>query len=129
MSENTEFLLKDLQSVEGLEDLTGVEGVSDFDSAKYLNTKEAVAAYLSFAAQSGDAEHLKAAMKTAARAEKMAKIAADAGVTREGAYKALKPGTKTQLQTALAILDALGMTIKIVPKESLARDNSYALAA
>ena len=91
--------------------------LEEFDPAEYLTTKETIAAYLSSAAQSGNAEHLKAAMNTAARAGTMAKIAADAGVTREGAYKALKPGTKTQLQTALAILDALGMTIKIVPKE------------
>jgi probable addiction module antidote protein len=126
MSDNTEFVL---QSVEGLDDLEGVEGVSDFDSAMHLKTKEAIAAYLSFAAQSGDAEHLKAAMKTAARAESMAKLAEAAGITREGAYKSLKPGTKTQLQTAMAMLDALGMTIKVVTKESLAHDNSYALAA
>lgn len=129
MSKRTELPLKGLEGVEGLDDLEGIEGVGDFDSAKYLGSKEAIAAYLSFAAQSGDAEHLKAAMKTAARAEKMAKIAANAGVTREGAYKALRPGTKTQLQTALAILDALGMAITVVPKESLAHDNSYAQVA
>jgi len=129
VSKRTELPLKGLEGVEGLDDLEGIEGVGDFDSAKYLGSKEAIAAYLSFAAQSGDAEHLKAAMKTAARAEKMAKIAANAGVTREGAYKALRPGTKTQLQTALAILDALGMAITVVPKESLAHDNSYAQVA
>lgn len=129
MNKSTELPMKCLEGVEGLDDLEGVEGVGDFDSAKYLDSKEAIAAYLSFAAQSGDAEHLKAAMKTAARAEKMARIAANAGVTREGAYKALKPGTKTQLQTALAILDALGMAITVVPKESLAHDNSYAQIA
>jgi probable addiction module antidote protein len=129
MRENTEFLLKDLESVEGLDDLEGIEGIRDFDSAEYLTTKEAIAAYLSFAARSGDVEHLKAAMKTAARAEKMANIAAGAGITREGAYKALKPGSKPQMQTILGLLDALGMAIQIVPKESLADDNSYALAA
>lgn len=103
--------------------------LEEFDSAEYLNTKESIAAYLSFAAQSGNAEHFKAAIKTAARAEKMAKLAENAGITREGAYKSLKPGTKTQLQTAMSILDALGMAVKIVPKESLADDNSYALVA
>lgn len=125
MSKKTEAL-RELESI-GLSEAD--LGLEEFDSAEYLTTKEAIAAFLSSAAQSGDAEHLKAAMKTAARAEKMSKIAADAGVTREGAYKALKPGTKTQLQTALAILDALGMAIKVVPKESLAHDNSYAVAA
>ncbi len=129
MSENTEFLPKFLESVEGLSDLEGIEGVSDFDSANYLKTKESIAAYLSFAAQSGDAEHLKTAIRTAARAVSMAKLAEAAGITREGAYKSLKPGTKTQLATAMAMLDALGMSIKIVPKESLAHDKDDALAA
>ena len=101
--------------------------LEEFDSAEYLNTKESIAAYLSFAAQSGNAEHFKAAMKIAARAERMSKLAEHAGITREGAYKSLKPGTKTQLQTAMSILDALGMAVKIVPKESLADDNSHAL--
>lgn len=126
MRKNTKAMLSDLDSVEGLDDLEGIEGVSDFDAAEYLKTKESIAAYLSFAAQSGDAEHLKAAMKTAARAESMAKIAASAGITREGAYKSLKPGTKTQLATAMAMLDALGMAMKIVPKEAL-DDDSHAL--
>lgn len=103
--------------------------LEEFDSAEYLNTQASIAAYLSFAAQSGNAEHFKAAIKTAARAQKMAKIAEHAGITREGTYKSLKPGTKTQLQTALSILDALGMAVQIVPKESLADDNNYAVAA
>ena len=110
-------------------DLTEVDlQLEELDSAEYLNTKESIAAYLSFAAQSVNAEHFKAAIRTAARAEKMAKLAEN-GITREGAYKSLKPGTKTQLQTAMAILDALGMAVKIVPKDSLADDHSYTLAA
>lgn len=128
MSNHTEALLTDLDSVEGLVDLEGIEGVSDFDSAKYLKTKLSIAAYLSFAAQSGDAENLKAAMKTAARAESMAKIVESAGITREGAYKSLKPDTKNQLATAMAMLDALGMAMKIVLKEAL-DNNSYAITA
>ncbi len=128
MSKHTEAPLTNLDSLEGLDDLEGIEGVSDFDSAEYLKTKESIAAYLSFAAQSGDAEHLKSAMKTAARAESMAKIAKSAGITREGAYKSLKPGTKTQLATAMAMLDALGMAMMIVPKELL-DDDTRAIAA
>jgi len=98
--------------------------LEEFDSAEYLDTKESIAAYLSFAAQSGNAEHFKAAIKTATRAERMAKLAEAAGITREGAYKSLKSGTKTQLQTAMSILDALGMAVKIVPKESLDDDGA-----
>lgn len=127
MSENKESLLEDLESVARLEDLEGIEDISDFDSAEYLNTKEAIAAYLSFAAQSGDTEHFKEALKTAARAEEMANIAADSGITRNDAYEELKLGCKLQMQTIMSILDALGMTIQIVPKAGLAHnDNSYA---
>jgi probable addiction module antidote protein len=126
MSENNEFLLKDLKSVEGLDDLEGVEGVSDFDSAKHLKTKEAIAAYLSFAAQSGDTEHFKSALKTAAHAAEMGNLAANAAITRKSAYTALKPGSRPQMQTILGLLDALGMTIQIVPKETL--KNSHGTA-
>jgi DNA-binding phage protein len=59
----------------------------------------------------------------------MAHIAAEAGITREGAYKSLKPGTKTQMATIMGILDALGMSLAVVPKNAGARDESKALAA
>lgn len=120
MSENTEFLLEDLEGIEGLE---------EFDAAEHLDTPEAIAAFLSSAFALGDIEHFKQAMKTAARAEGMAKIAASAGVTREGAYKALRKGSKPQINTIVGLLDALGMAFQIVPKSALAHDNSYALAA
>ena len=99
MNEGTEFLL------DGLE---GIEDLKEFDAAEHLTTKEVLAAYLSFAFRSGDIEHFKEAIKTAVPAEKMSKIAAYAGITREGAYKALKPGSKPQMQTIIGLLDALG---------------------
>src|SRR5690242_15054130 len=91
--------------------------LEDFDSAEFLTSKEAIAAYLQHAFASGDMEHFKQAIKTARRAEKMSKIAADAGITREGAYKALRKGTEPKMQTILGLLDALGMAFQIVPKE------------
>lgn len=115
---NNEFLLDDLE---------GIESLKEFDAAEHLTTKEAIAAYLNSALASGDIEHFKDAMKTAARAERMAKIAEAAGISREGAYKALKVGSKPQMSTILGLLNALGMTIKVVPKA--ADDNSYAQAA
>ncbi len=117
MSENREYVLDGL---EGLEDL------KEFDAAEHLTSTEAIAAYLSSALASGDIEHFKQAMKTAARAEKMAKIAEAAGITREGAYKALRTGSKPQMSTILALLNALGMTLKVVPMA--ADDNNQAIA-
>lgn len=118
MGDNNEFLL------DGLEDL---EELKEFDAAEHLTTTEAIAAYLSSALASGDIEHFKKAIKTAARAQKMAKIAEAAGITREGAYKALRTGSKPQMSTILGLLNALGMTIKVVPMA--ADDDSYVLAA
>ncbi|WP_373991688.1 addiction module antidote protein [Duganella sp. BuS-21] len=108
--------------------LKGVAGIKAFDPAKHLNSKEAIAAFLSFAVRSGDVEHFKEAIKIAARAENMSRIAESAGLTREGAYKSLKPGSKPQMQTIVSLLDALGMALQIVPKETVS-DNSQALAA
>lgn len=126
MNENTEPVTE-LESLDGLDDLDGIEGVSDFDSAHYLRSKESIAAFLNQAWMSGDLEHFKQALSTAARAEGMAKIAEGAGVTREGAYKALKLGSKPQMSTIVGILGALGMGIQIVPLA--ARDDSCVLAA
>jgi probable addiction module antidote protein len=118
MDDNNEL---SLDAIEGIDDL------DDFDAAEHLGTPVAIAAFLSSALASGDMEHIKQAIKTAARAQSMAKLAQGAGVTREGAYKALKPGTKPQMGTILGLLDALGMAIIIVPKAS--DDDGYALAA
>lgn len=120
---NVESTLVDMDSIEGLDSLAGVAGIKAFDPAKHLNSKEAIAAFLSFAVGSGDVEHFKEAIKISARAEKMSGIAESAGLTREGAYKALKPGSKLQMQTIISLLDALGMALQIVPKETVS-DNS-----
>jgi probable addiction module antidote protein len=127
VSDNSELTLDDLDGVEGLDSLEGVNGSKAFDPAKHLNSKEAIAAFLSFALRSGDVEHFKEAIKTAARAETMSGIAGSAGLTREDAYKALKPGSKPQMQTIVSLLDALGMAMQVVPKEAV-KDNRYALA-
>jgi probable addiction module antidote protein len=125
MSDNIELTLDDLDAIVGLDSLEGVEGIKAFDAARHLNSKEAVAAFLSFAFRSGDVEHFKEAIKTAARAQKMSKVAESAGLTREGAYKALKPGSKPQLQTIVGLLDALGMALQIVPKEAVTDNAKY----
>jgi len=107
--------------------IEGIDDLEDFDAADHLGTRAAIAAFLSFALASGNMEHIKRAIRTAARAETMAKVAQGAGITREGAYKALKPGTKPQMSTILGLLDALGMALMVVPKAS--DDNHCAMAA
>ncbi|MEW6759552.1 MAG: addiction module antidote protein [Pseudomonadota bacterium] len=115
-----------------LDDLEGLEGLDDFDPAEHLTSKEAVAAYMTQMLKEGDMTLLKQALDTVARAEGMAKVATSAGITREGAYKALRPSSKPYLETFVKLLGAVGLTIQIVPKEvdeAHATDNSYALVA
>lgn len=112
-----------------LDDLEGIEGLEDFDAAVHLTSKEAIAAYMTQMLKDGDITLLKKALDTVARAEGMAKVAETAGISREGAYKALKPSSKPYLETFIKLLGGVGLTIQIVPKEELADDNSCALAA
>lgn len=95
-------------------------GLTRFDPTQHLTSPEAVAAYMSEIVATGDAELFQAAMNDVVRAHGMGRIAAKADITREGAYKALREGSKPRFETILNMLDALGMQFAIVPK--VARD-------
>ena len=82
-----------------------------FDSAKYLTDPSDQAEILSEAFATGDAATIRKAVSIVARARGMSRVAADAGVTREGAYKALGPDGDPKLSTVLSILGALGVKL------------------
>ena len=82
-----------------------------FDSAKYLTDPLDQAELIAEAFASGDAAVIRNALNLVARARGMGRVAADAGVTREGAYKALAPDGDPKLSTILAILGALGVKL------------------
>ena len=82
-----------------------------FDSAKYLDDNEAVAAYLSDMLEEGDASVLAAALGNIARARGMAQIAQDAGIGREALYKALRPGAQPRFDTISRVCSALGVRL------------------
>lgn len=65
-----------------------------FDAAEYLDSDEAIAAYLNEAMKDGDPDLLLSALSDIARARGMTKIAEDSGLGRESLYKALRPGAK-----------------------------------
>ncbi|WP_426075612.1 addiction module antidote protein [Janthinobacterium sp. PSPC3-1] len=98
-----------------LDDL-GALGLTRFDPAQHLTSPEAVAAYMSEIVATGNAELFQSAMNDVVRAHGMGKVAAKADITREGAYKALREGSKPRFETILKMLDALGMQFAIVPK-------------
>jgi len=100
-----------------LDDLEAL-GLSPFDPTQHLSSKEAVAVYMSEIVATGNAELFQSAMNDVVRAYGMGKVAAQADITREGAYKALRAGSKPRFETILSLLDALGMQFAIVPKSA-----------
>ena len=63
--------------------------ISKWDVTEYLDSEEAIVAYIEAAFEDGDPELIKRALGDVARARGMTSIARDAGVTREALYKPL----------------------------------------
>lgn len=83
-----------------------------FDAAEFLDSEEAIAAYLSDALQDADPDRLLTALATVARARGMASIAEAAGLGRESLYKALRPGAKPRFDTVFRIMKAMNICIQ-----------------
>jgi|ERR1700754_957984 len=89
--------------------------LSLFDVADYLDSEEAIAAYLNEVLAEDDQDLLLSALDDIARARGMTEVADAAGVTRPGLYKALKPGAKTGFMTVRKVVSALGLRMMFVP--------------
>lgn len=86
-----------------------------FDPAEYLDTPEAVRAYLADAFETNDAAFIADALGVVARASGMSAIAERAGLNRAALYRALSPTGRPELATVLKVLDALGMRLTPAP--------------
>jgi probable addiction module antidote protein len=86
-----------------------------YDSAEYLDTPEALAAYLTEALETKDAAFIAQAIGTAARARGMTEIAREAGVSRENLYRSLSGQAKPEFDTIMRVLDALGVQLTAKP--------------
>ena len=84
-----------------------------FDSAKYIDSPEAVAAYLEAALEDGDAEIVAATLGDIARSKGMAMIAERTGLAREALYKSLSADGNPRLTTLLGVLKAMGLRLSI----------------
>ena len=84
-----------------------------WDAAEYIESPEAIAAYLEAAFEDGDPALIAAALGDVARAIGMTQLAGKAGVTREALYKALSPTGDPRLSTFIGVMKALG--IKLTP--------------
>jgi len=84
-----------------------------WNSADYLKTERDIAAYLEACVEEAgdDPAFLAHALGVVARARNMSQLARDAGLTREGLYKALSAEGNPSFATILKVANALGLRI------------------
>lgn len=88
----------------------------DYDAARYLDSDEALAAYIADATESGDAQELAHALGVVARAKGMTDLSRQTGLPRQTLYKALSGDGNPELATIAKVADALGYRLSLVAK-------------
>ena len=97
-----------------------VTDLPNFDAADYLDSEEAITAYLNAILEENDDALLAEALGDIAKAKGMTQIARDAGIGRESLYKALRSGASPRFDTINRVLGALGVKLVAVPKDATA---------
>jgi probable addiction module antidote protein len=84
-----------------------------YDVAEHLRTPREMAAYLEACLEeaNGDAAFIAKAIGDIARAKGMARVARDAGLSRESLYKALSGDRSPSFDTILKVVEALGLSL------------------
>ena len=85
-----------------------------FDAAKYLDSKEVIAEYLTQILEDGDMDELLSAIGDIARAKGMTQIAKDTGLGRESLYKTFHAGAKPKFETVIKVLRTFGIRLQAV---------------
>ena len=85
------------------------------DPSAYLDSPEAVAAYLSQALEQEDAGFVAGALGYVARAYGMSEVARSAELSRESLYRALKSTGNPEFSTILRVCRALGLRLVAEP--------------
>jgi probable addiction module antidote protein len=83
-----------------------------FDPATYLDSPDAMLAYLEGAFADGDAAEIADALGVVARARGMAQLAEETGLTRQSLYKALSGDGNPEFATVLKVVRALGLRLR-----------------
>lgn len=88
--------------------------LADYDPAEFLDTAEARAEYVSVIMEDGDAEELREALATVARAERMAGVST---LSRADIDGTLGPDGTPPLDALTSVLDTLGLRLAVVAKK------------
>ena len=86
-----------------------------FESAKFLDSEEAVSEYINAALEEDDPDVFLMALANVIKARGVAKIAAEAGLGRESLYKTLAPGARPRYDTVLKLTRAVGVKLTMTP--------------
>ncbi|MXX90395.1 MAG: putative addiction module antidote protein [Boseongicola sp. SB0677_bin_26] len=87
-----------------------------FDAARYLDTREAQAEYLTAALETGDPAFVGTALATLARARGMHATTKGANVTTQALHENLSGSDESRLSMLLEIVTALDLRLKAEPK-------------
>ena len=93
--------------------------LAPFDASDYLDSEEAIAEYLTAALENPDPDAFLTAVRDVAKAQGIAKVAANSGLGRESLYKALKPGAQPRFETVRRLLGALGVRLDIAGQHNV----------
>ena len=88
-----------------------VADLPEFSVAPYLDSEDAIAAYLTNIIEANDPALLASALGDIARARGMTEIAKASGLTREALYKALRPDAQPRFDTISRVCAALGVRL------------------
>ena len=87
-------------------------------TADYLQSDEAVRAYLAAAVEDGDPAVLALALCEVAKARGgMTQVARETGLSRESLYRALSPKGNPTIKTLTAVLRSVGLKLDVRPVE------------
>jgi probable addiction module antidote protein len=89
-----------------------------YDSAEYLDSSEAINAYMEEALETDDPAFIAGALGTIARARGMSRIAKKAGLSRESLYKALSTDGNPEFGTILRVMQVLGLRFSVTARQS-----------
>ncbi len=88
----------------------------EFDAARYLDSEEAISAYIADATETGDAGEIAHALGVVARAKGMSDLSRQTGLSRQTLYKALSGESNPEFGTIAKVADALGYKLSLVAK-------------
>lgn len=96
-------------------DLDKVDALPVFDPADYLESGEAIAAFINDFLQEGDAAMIVSALGIAARAKGMTKVAEQSGITPQDLSRALGQESPPSIDTFLRVMNGLGLKLVAAP--------------